>query len=464
MFIPIGDENPTERKPYVNYVLIAANVLAFLLFCLGPPNDPRLIRWTMIPADLEWPTLFTSLFLHGGWMHLIGNMLFLWIFGDNVEDRLGHVGYIVFYFVCGLAADAAHILSNPMSEIPTLGASGAISGVMGAYILFFPRQHVKTFIWLGLWYQDVVRTPAFLWIGFWFVQQIVLNLFSRGGGGGVAYLAHIGGFVAGLAIAGATRLVLRQWSSSPRRAAEGPPVDDPRRPFLPIPEDPGIDWIDQPGDRYSLLHLGEDPADSATIGEIVSSVTGESPFDTARRVQTTHGMIVREVSREEATSLQKALQARGFASALILHNRSNLPPAPARVDGASWDTRFLRLRVADQILLLPWSNAFLWVGARSEGRAFVDLYVNRRSAYRIADSRAVLLTEVDAAGRSEVPAGFTGFARAVLRHAAPDSVSPGIRSAADQEPWGRLDFPRDSDYDDYVFRLYNLILARNPRA
>jgi hypothetical protein len=120
--------------------------------------------------------------------------------------------------------------------------------------------------------------------------------------------------------------------------------------------------------------------------------------------------------------------------------------------------------VVDQILLLPWSNVFLWVGARSEGRAFVDLYVSRKSAFRVADSRSVLLTEVDAAGRSEVTAGFTGFARAVLRHAAPDSVNPGIAIASVQDAWARLDFPRDSDYDDYVFRLYNLILARTPRA
>ena len=120
MFIPIGDDNPTERTPYVNYGLIAINVLAFFLFCLGPADDPNLIRWMMIPADLHWPTLFTSLFLHGGWMHLIGNMLFLWIFGDNIEDKLGHLGYLVFYFVCGLAADAKTTLSQERFPGPTL--------------------------------------------------------------------------------------------------------------------------------------------------------------------------------------------------------------------------------------------------------------------------------------------------------------------------------------------------------
>jgi membrane associated rhomboid family serine protease len=138
MFIPIGDDIPTERTPYVNYALLAANTVAFFLLCLGPPDDPNLIRWTMISAHLEWHTLFTSMFLHAGWLHLIGNMLFLWIFGDNVEDRIGHIGYTVFYFVSGVGASAAHILSNPSSEMPTLGASGAISGVMGAYIVLFP--------------------------------------------------------------------------------------------------------------------------------------------------------------------------------------------------------------------------------------------------------------------------------------------------------------------------------------
>jgi len=462
MFIPIGDENPTERTPYVNYALIAANVLAFLAFCLCPADDPSLIRWTMIPADLHWPTLFTSLFLHGGWMHLIGNMVFLWIFGDNVEDRLGHLGYVVFYFVCGLAADAAHILSNPASELPTLGASGAISGVMGAYVLWYPRASVKTFVWLGIWYADVVRTPAFLWIGFWFVQQVLLNLLSRGGGG-IAYLAHIGGFAAGLAIAGAIRLMAGLGSPGPRRQ-DREVLEFPRRPFAPVPDDRDIEYLDEPGDRYSLVHLGEDPADFPTIGAAVSAATGVSPDEAARRVRITHGMIARQVSREQALAIQKDLQARGITSALILHNRSNQPPEPAAVDGASWDNRFLRLRVADQILLLPWTNPFLWVAARSEGKTFIDFYVTRRSAFRIVDSRAVPLTEVDPAGRNEVSAGFTGFARAVLRNAPPEAITPGIHIAAVQDAWGRLDFPRDSDYDDYVFRVYNLILARSARA
>src|SRR6185295_1640987 len=161
MFIPIGDENPTERKPYVNYALLAINIAVFLL-TLGADDERQLIRWTLVPADVHWHALFTSMFLHGGLLHLLGNMVFLYIFGDNVEDKFGHIGYIVFYLVCGLAAAAAHIATNPASELPTVGASGAISGVMGAYAVFFPKQRIKTLVvWIVI---TILRVPAMIWV------------------------------------------------------------------------------------------------------------------------------------------------------------------------------------------------------------------------------------------------------------------------------------------------------------
>src|SRR6185295_9445845 len=159
MFIPIGDDNPAERTPFVNYALIVLNCLAFLV-SLGMARDPGFIRWLMVTGDLHWHTLLTSMFLHAGWGHLLGNMVFLWIFGDNIEDRLGHVAYTIFYLGCGLAASGAHIAGDPTSPIPTLGASGAISGVMGAYLVLYPRAEVKTLIWPGIWYQSIIRTPA----------------------------------------------------------------------------------------------------------------------------------------------------------------------------------------------------------------------------------------------------------------------------------------------------------------
>jgi|SRR6185295_3701494 len=466
MFIPIGDDNPTEKTPYVNYALIGLNTLAFLLLCLGPPDDPSLIRWTMIPANLEWHTLFTSMFLHAGWFHLIGNMLFLWIFGDNVEDRLGHIGYTVFYLVCGLGAGAAHILSDPNSQIPTLGASGAISGVMGAYLVFFPRAHVKTFIWLGILYADVVRIPAFIWVGIWIVEQIVLNaLAPSGGGGGVAYLAHIGGFGAGAVIAGATLLVLRSLpSASRKREADLDAKASDRRIFQATDRDHGIEFVDDSGDGYSVLRLRDDPNDVAPISNVVSAVTGEPAFDVVDRLVVTRGMIARSIPRDSAARIQRDLHTAGIPAAIILHNRSNFPPVPTTVDSASWDGRALRFRAGDQAVSVPWSGPFLFAGARINGAAFIDVFVNRKTAYRIKDLRAVALRQIGSDGRSETATDLAGFARAAVERTSGAALNDFIRSIADGGDGARLDFRAADNYDDYIFWLYNLILAQGPRA
>jgi membrane associated rhomboid family serine protease len=460
MFIPIGDDNPTASRPIVNYALIAINVLVFLVTALTP-DDPGLIRWMLVPARLQWPALFTSMFMHADVLHLLGNMVFLWIFGDNVEDRLGRIGYVIFYLVCGLSADAAHILSNPGSTVPTLGASGAISGVMGAYVLLFPRHHVRTFVWLWPWIAEVVRIPAFLWIGIWFVQQVLLNLFTHGGG--VAYLAHIGGFVAGAAIGGVARVVADHWpSSGPRdEASDAKPPE--RRLFAPIPDDPGIEWMDDPADGYSVLRLADDPPDVAAIAQVAAAATGEPSADVARRLEATRGMVARAIPREAAGRIQRELQALGIPTAIILHGRSNSPPRPVAVEGASWDGRAIRLRAEDQIIMVPWSAPFLYVGARTEGRSFIDVFLNRRTAYRIADAREVPLTEVDPASRSEYSTDLAGFARAAI-HRGGAAVNEGLRILAGGSGGGRLDFKLATDYDDYVFWLYNLTLAQGSRA
>jgi hypothetical protein len=333
---------------------------------------------------------------------------------------------------------------------------------MGAYAVFYPRQPVKTLIWF--WTLSVIRTPAFIWIGLWFVQQVLLNLLTRGGSG-VAYFAHIGGFIAGGLIAFAVKAAGRAWPSPPRELPpEDSQADGHRRPFLPVPEDPDIEWLDEPGDSYSVLRLDEDPAVIGQIGEIVRSVTGESLEDITERLRTTRGMISRRIPREAAETIQRELQSRGIPSAKILHNRANLPPVPTPVEGVSWDARYLRFRTGDQIVQLPWTAPFLWGGARSEGRAFIDVFVNRRTAFRIQDGRSTLLTEVDGSGRTEVSRSFSDFARAVRRSASAADQNEGIAIAAEQSAWGRLDFPENSDYDDYVFWLYNLILARSSRA
>lgn len=200
---PIGDDN-TSRKtvPLVTYVLVALNILFFFVELSG--GDAFIGKWAFVPSRFlanpfgDFPTLFTSMFMHAGWVHLGGNMLYLWIFGDNVEDRIGHIKFTIFYLLCGLAATFAQLAFSRGSNVPNLGASGAIAGVLGAYIVLFPKGKVRV-----LQGQQVIQVPALIVIGIW----IVLQLFSGIGSiantadtGGVAYMAHIGGFVAGFVL------------------------------------------------------------------------------------------------------------------------------------------------------------------------------------------------------------------------------------------------------------------------
>jgi membrane associated rhomboid family serine protease len=205
---PIGDDNSTRTTtPVVVYALIALNLALFFAELNG--GDPFIGRWAFVPrrflADPAggFVTVFTSMFMHGGWMHLGGNMLYLWIFGDNVEDRFGHMTFLVFYLLCGIAATFAQMAFNPGSNVPNLGASGAIAGVLGAYILLFPGARVR--VLMG---RSVVPMPALVVIGLWIVLQFVSGIGSiapTADTGGVAYMAHIGGFAAGVVLT----LVLR---------------------------------------------------------------------------------------------------------------------------------------------------------------------------------------------------------------------------------------------------------------
>jgi len=169
----------------------------FYELSLGPAVQAFVFTWGTVPAQLRWATLFTSVFLHGGWMHFLGNMWFLWIFGDNVEDHLGHGRYLLFYLIVGAAAGYAHVWLHPLSEAPTIGASGAISGVMGAYLVLHPWARIRTLFTLGFFFR-VVHVPALFFLGLWFVLQLAGNALS-GMESGVAFGAHLGGFVVGAA-------------------------------------------------------------------------------------------------------------------------------------------------------------------------------------------------------------------------------------------------------------------------
>ena len=201
--IPLRDVIPSRTFPFFTIVLIVLNSLAFLY----EQSLPRPVRevfvgaYGVVPAHFALASVFTSMFLHGGWMHFLGNMLFLWIFGDNVEDQLGHARFPLFYLLCGTVAALAHVFMNPASFIPTIGASGAIAGVMGAYFVLYPHSRILALLPLFIYF-EVVEVPAIFFLGIWFVMQFFYGVGSmamgRAGGAGIAFWAHVAGFLAGM--------------------------------------------------------------------------------------------------------------------------------------------------------------------------------------------------------------------------------------------------------------------------
>jgi membrane associated rhomboid family serine protease len=203
--IPLRDTQPSHSPPIVTATIIAINVLVFLYqVSLDSYTGNHFITvYGLIPDRLDTPDLITSMFLHGGWLHLIGNMWFLWIYGDNVEDVLGHGKFALFYLLCGLGAALVHVMFNPYSRIPTVGASGAIAGVMGAYLIKFPHSHILTLVPIFVFF-TTVELPAVIILAYWFILQIFSGIgsigFSNVSRGGVAWWAHAGGFVAGMVL------------------------------------------------------------------------------------------------------------------------------------------------------------------------------------------------------------------------------------------------------------------------
>jgi membrane associated rhomboid family serine protease len=238
--IPLRDANPTRRTPVVTIGIVIACFVAFAweLGLLASGGEPALegfvTTWGVVPAELlaawgagdvisaETATLVTSQFLHGGWLHLLGNLLYLWIFANNVEDRLGRLVFLLFYLAGGVAAALAQVAVDPTSTIPTIGASGAIAATLGAYVVFFPRARITSLVFLGFFYQ-LIDVPAVLVLGFWFVLQVIDGIASIGlvesNTGGVAFFAHIGGFVAGALVA---RVLLRVRPGAGRPPAAAP--------------------------------------------------------------------------------------------------------------------------------------------------------------------------------------------------------------------------------------------------
>jgi membrane associated rhomboid family serine protease len=216
--IPLGD---ADRRPVlfpsVTSLIIVANVLVFLLELTG--GDAFISRWALIPAEIvaghRWITILTAMFMHAGWAHILSNMLFFWVFGPEIEDVMGPVRYLVFYLLGGLAATVAQVVIAPGSTVPNLGASGAIAAVMGAFLITYPRDRIRTVLLLG-WFARVTFIPAIVLVGFWFITQVFseVGALAQTQSGGVAYMAHIGGFLFGAAAA-------RLFETRQRRARQG---------------------------------------------------------------------------------------------------------------------------------------------------------------------------------------------------------------------------------------------------
>lgn len=264
--IPIRDDNPHYLTPYTTFAIIGLNAVAWVLLQgLGvqPALAESICRFGLVPGDLlgtldpgftfevgrglrcqlgpgaAWHTLFTSMFMHGGWLHLIGNMWFLWIFGNNVEDAMGHVRFAIFYLLCGLAAAALQLIFTSNPAIPMVGASGAIGGVMGAYILLYPRVQVHMLVILGF-FMTVIAVPAVLMLGYWFALQLISGFASMSAqGGGVAFWAHVGGFVTG----GILVFVFRDPALLKRHPFHGWKQNSPYRHWQRVPER-DKDWLE----------------------------------------------------------------------------------------------------------------------------------------------------------------------------------------------------------------------------
>jgi len=214
--IPLRDVIPSRTTPYMTISLIVVNALVFLFeLSLGREVEQFVLYFGLVPAAFSFVTLFTSMFLHGGFLHFAGNMLYLWIFGDNVEDRMGHGRFLVFYLLCGVVAALAQTIANPHSIVPMVGASGAIAGVMGAYFVLYPRSRILTLLPLFVFW-PIIEVPAIFFLGIWFLMQFVSGVGSivaataHQPAGGVAFWAHVSGFVAGISAVGIFRRPERQ--------------------------------------------------------------------------------------------------------------------------------------------------------------------------------------------------------------------------------------------------------------
>lgn len=489
MFLPISDENPRERIPFVNYSLIALNVAAFCVWT-AQMADAEYTEWlfghALIAAHPDFGRMVFAMFLHGDIFHLLGNMLFLWIFGDNIEDRLGHVPYLLCYLIFGFAAWGLHIatsaatplgidvsIQQPMAcghdgpldgrHVPSLGASGAISGVLGAYMVFFPHRRVRTLVLFYI--VTLLYVPAWAWIGFWFAGQILYA--ASDAGGGVAWYAHIGGFVAGAIAAAVARALeapkleaVAGWKDVPAELAhasrQSSPRLEPHERAVTVEHTAGVTFVAEPTDRWAVLRLKDDMHAMHKLAGSVSQVTGEAPALVLGRLQSSRGVLARNLSRIDADRIKSGLYRMGVRTLEVPDGPGTRPPAAVLPDDVRWNHE--QFDYDGRPVL--WRTPFLYLGARVERTSVLDVFVAPDLRLRLTP--ATEYCEVDRASASTIRRTLHDAANAVVRYRHGAILNDGVRVLAGRGVWGWLHYGTSREYEDYAFWVYNLILSRTP--
>jgi len=449
MFLPVGDDQEHDRAPAVAVALIAINVAAFLALCLPEPKPWAMRELALVPSEPRPLALLGHMVLHGGWMHLGGNMLFLWVFGRLAEERLGHVGFAMFYLLSGAAAAALHAGTTAHPDAPMIGASGAVSGAIGAALALVPRAHIKVLYWF--FFIGTFHLALGWWVAIWLAGQVY---FASQGFGNVAYVAHLGGFGAGYAAAWAVAFFaeLRRRRRAPAEAR----ATEIRRPFAEVGTEPDPVFLDDTIDAFAVVMLG--PADPARAAAAAAPATGRPPDEIERRLRATRGVALRGVPRTAADAARRELAAQGLAAALIADQAANLPPAPQAVESASWDDRRLRLRLGEQSISIGWRAPVVATALRLPDGPAIDLFLSRRVAYRIRVKPGLGLTRVS--GRREEDVGLSALAQDLERYRESAGNDEGVHAlASGGEP---PSFPGPPDYEDYLLRVFHLAQAGHP--
>ncbi|MCE9584843.1 MAG: rhomboid family intramembrane serine protease [Planctomycetes bacterium] len=497
LLLPISDENPTQRRPFVTHTLLAVNVLVYLIGLLTGTSEQIFQKFGLVPNNFHFFNLVSSQFIHAGILHLAGNMLFLWIFGDNVEDRLGRGWYLLMYLASGAAGAIGHAIAvagTEIAQVPLGGASGAISGVLAAYMIFYPNQPVRIF-YLILLYPGFFHVRALWVIGVFAGQQVLMIALTRGHDH-VAYWAHLVGFIVGAGFALADRWVngmpaetlaagagWKPWrsgrgTSSASRIFRAPPAIPP----MELPPAPSFEVpMARVAEGWAVLRADDALVDVSALSAVVARVTGEPVVDAARRIRSTRGVLARGLTVEKARATRDLLKAaRGPAAFLVDETAAPpFPPAAAASSAAAGPPGFQFDMADGGKWTVPWNRVVAVFAARLDRRAPAP--ASGTKLYTRAMERFIETTLVDVitrnpegrirlaqdterfgpAARDESTAEMQAFCSSILRHRGAVPLNNGVAVVAGKGSWGYLRFSGEGDYEDYAWWLFQLISARS---